>query len=96
MGKILLKFGVKAVIVVRAEVAIRDSVATMAGPYIYNELVNGKSILKAFEDFKNYLKDANPHLCYICCCEHDHDPECPWILKKESSGLTWEQVRISN
>lgn len=92
MGKVLLKFGVRAVIVVRAEVGIRDRVATKAGSYIYNELVNGKSIRQAVEDFKDFLKNTYPHLCYICCCEHEHDPKCPWKLKKESANLSWEQV----
>lgn len=79
---------------VKAEVAIRDRVATKAGSYIYNELVNGKSIRQAVEDFKDYLKNAYPFLCYICCCEHDHDPKCPWKLKKESSNISWEQVDL--
>lgn len=96
MGKILLTFGVKAIIVVRAEVAIKDTVASRAGPKIYNELINGKSIAQAFYDFKDHLKNYAPQLCVQCCCEHDHDPDCPWILKKNDAGLTWEQVLIIN
>ena len=96
MGKVLLQFGVNAIIVVKAEVAIRDSVATKAGSYIYNELVNGKSIQQAVDDFKDYLKHTFPYLCYICCCEHDHDPECPWKQKKNSAHLSWEQVDLGD
>ena len=93
MGKILLTFGVKAIIVVSAEVKILDSVASIAGPHIYKELVqNGKSISQAFNAFKEFLINHKAHLCNICCCEHPHEPECPWNLKRESEKLSWEQV----
>jgi hypothetical protein len=92
MGKVLRDFGVKVVIAIKAEFTIQDEVATKAGPYIYNELMNGKSVNYAVSSFKEYLSQQFKHLCYFCCCEHDHEPDCPWDRHRKQTDAKGKKL----
>ena len=51
------------------------------------ELVKGKTVVEAF----NIARDEVSKKTRICCCYHDHHPECPWKSYIKEKGLTEEE-----
>ena len=53
---------------------------------LINSVSMGHSMQKAFDNAKASVVAQFPEENEICCCMHDHDPNCLWWLYKKEYG----------
>ena len=82
IGKIFLDSGlVPVVIAVDSNQEIMDEVCKLFSNYFYKNLISGFGIQESFDNAKSSVGLNNKDKFSICCCSHDHDPECVWYNK---------------
>ena len=56
-----------------------DKLVTQFSNMFYKEYFDGKSIPQSFNNALNDISAAHLN-CYVCCCAHEHDPNCDWSV----------------
>ena len=86
IAEVFIKLGVNCVIGVNSQMQIGEFCAQNISYKFYEELLQGKSILNAWNSAKHWIRINYKEETCTCCCSHNHEENCKWkkYAKKNS------------
>ena len=87
VGEVFFNFGVNCLVVIQSEHKINDEYAKQFSNFFYENLLDGKTIVEAFEFAKTRLKADKINAPESCCCGHAHKEGCGWYEFAKREGI---------
>jgi hypothetical protein len=84
-AKVLVEVGVPAVVSISASDKVLEKAAEAFNKEFLDYILKGKSPQQAF-DLSLAVLSSDSSKYEICCCQHDHAPDCLWVTYKEQHG----------
>ncbi len=83
LADILVDAGIPSVVSISASCQVLELAAKEFNVEFLHYLVEGKTVLHAFNEAIRHLKISKDEFHKSCCCDHRHDVDCLWYKYRQ-------------